>query len=93
MDYKKPWIKNLTYENLPNDDLKSLADIIGMELTIKVIFELAGIHISVPKNSGMLAKSAYVREHYDGTKKMRMKLAKDCDVSESYIYKIVKNRY
>ena len=31
-------------------------------------------------------------EKYDGTKKSRLKLAQECDLSEGYIYRIARKR-
>jgi len=88
----KPWMKNITEENLPNEDLKILSAVIGIEPTIKIMCELPGIIISVPKNGTLQAKIDYVKMHYDGTKKSRYELAKMCDLSEGYIYRIARKR-
>ena len=87
----RPWIKNITMDNLPNEDLNIVATIIGLDATIKLMCELPGILISVPKNATLPAKIAYIMEVYDGTKKSRLKLAKECDLSENYIYRVVRN--
>lgn len=92
LDYNKPWIQNITIENLPNEDLKIMAAIIGLDATIKMMCELPGIIISVPKNATLQAKTDYVKKHYDGSKKSRYELAKMCDLSEGYIYRIARKR-
>ena len=86
----KPWIKNITEQTLPNEDLKIVASTIGLDATIKLMCELPGIIISIPKNATLPARIAYIKEHYDGSKKSRLKLSQMCDLSESYIYKIIK---
>ncbi len=88
----KPWMSNITEENLPNEDLKILAAVIGLDPTIKIMCELPGINIAVPKNATLQAKIDYVKAHYDGTKKSRYELAKMCDLSEGYIYRIARKR-
>ena len=79
-------------ESLPNEDLKIVATIIGLEATIKLMCELPGILISVPKNATLPAKIKYIMEVYDGSKKSRLELAKQCDLSENYIYRIARKR-
>ena len=79
-------------ETLPNEDLKIVAAIIGLEATIKLMCELPGILISVPKNATLPAKIKYIMEVYDGSKKSRLELAKTCDLSENYIYRIARKR-
>ena len=39
---KYPWIELVTPEDLPTDDLKIMADIIGMPTTIKLLTEAPG---------------------------------------------------
>lgn len=92
MNNNKPWIKNITENTLPNEDLKIVSSIIGLDATIKLMCELPGIIISIPKNATLLARTTYIKQHYDGSKKSRLELAKICDLSESYIYKIIKNK-
>ena len=57
MEYGKPWIKNIKLETLPNEDLKIAAAVIGLDATIKLMCELAGISISIPKNATLKAKT------------------------------------
>lgn len=86
----KPWIKYITMENLPNEDLNIVATVIGLDATIALMCELPGILISVPKNATLPAKIAYIKNVYDGTKQSRIKLAKLCDLSENYIYRVIR---
>lgn len=86
----KPWIKYITMENLPNEDLNIVATVIGLDATIELMCELPGILISVPKNATLPAKIAYIKDVYDGTKQSRVKLSKLCDLSENYIYRIAR---
>ena len=92
MEYNKPWIKNITLDTLPNEDLKIVASVIGLDATVKLMCELAGINISIPKNGTLKAKIDYIKQKYDGTKKTRIELSQVCDLSESYIYRIIRNR-
>ena len=88
----KPWIKYITIETLPNEDLNIVATVIGLEATIKLMCELPGILISVPKNATLPAKIAYIQDNYDGTKQCRCRLARICEMSENYIYRVIRNK-
>jgi len=48
--------------------------------------------VKIPKNGTLKAKIDYIKQEYDGTKKSRIELAKTCDLSENYIYRIVRKR-
>jgi hypothetical protein len=88
----KPWMKYINVDNLPNEDLKIVASVIGIDPTIKIMCELPGILISVPKNATLPAKIKYILNTYDGSKKSRFELARTCGLSESYIYRIARQR-
>ena len=88
----KPWVNKITPENLPNEDLKMVALLLGLEAAIKLMCEIPGVNISIPKNATLPAKVLYIMEKYDGTKKSRLKLAQECDLSEGYIYRIARKR-
>lgn len=87
-----PWIDYITMENLPNEDLKIVAAIIGLSPTIQLMCEVPGMLISIPKNATLKARVEYVKKHYDGSKKSRYELSKACGLSENYIYRIAKLR-
>lgn len=88
----QPWAKEITKEDLPNEDLRIIADLIGIDVAIKMMCNLQGINISIPQKATINAKIKYIKKHYDGTKKSRYKLAKICGVSEGYIYKIARKK-
>ena len=92
MQNNKPWVDKITPENLPNEDLKIVATFIGLAPTVTLICELSGSTISIPKQATLPARKAYIKKHYDGTKKTRNELRRICNVSENYIYRVVKNR-
>ena len=87
-----PWIEYITLENLPNDDLKIVAAIIGLTPTIQLMCEVPGMLISIPKNATLKARVEYIKKHYDGSKKTRYELSKICGLSENYIYRIARLR-
>ena len=52
----KPWIKYITIDNLPNEDMKIIASVIGLEATIKIMSEFSGVTFAVPKKAMLAAK-------------------------------------
>ena len=92
-DYKH-WLDKITEDSLPNEDLKTVAGIIGIDPTVKLMCELQGTTISVPKHAieqaTKKARVNYIIEHYDGSKKSRLKLSQFCLLSEAYIYRIAR---
>jgi len=86
----KPWIQNLTADNLPNEDLKLIAELIDLDVAIKMMDLLPGVIINIPKNGFRKARAKYIAQNYDGTKKSRLKLIFECGVTENYINSIAK---
>ena len=90
MEY--PWTKYINIDNLPNEDIKILASIIGLEATIKIMCELQKVNISFPQNATVPAKITYIQDVYDGSKQSRVKLSKLCGLSENYIFRIYRKK-
>jgi Mor family transcriptional regulator len=82
------WTKYITKADLPNVELKLVADIIGMETTINLMEELAGTFINFPKTALNKCRNQFICEEYDGSKESRMALAKKFGVTERYIIKV-----
>ncbi|OGI25437.1 MAG: hypothetical protein A2287_03430 [Candidatus Melainabacteria bacterium RIFOXYA12_FULL_32_12] len=83
------WEKSLTIEDLPSEDLKIVADLYGVEFALKLMNDLPGVIINVPSNALKKIRNRYICRNYDGSKKSRMTLALECDVTEGYIKRIV----
>lgn len=87
---KKPWLENVTEDDMPNDELKYLACILGIPATLELIDQAPGIIINIPKNAFKLLKDKYILNNYDGTKLCMVKMAIELNVTERYIYRILK---
>ena len=85
---KYPWIDTATSEDLPTEDLKLMAGIIGMPATIKLLTEATGCVFTMTKNWDRELIKRYIKRVYDGTKRSRMNLCILCKVNENYIHKI-----
>lgn len=90
MNQKEPqWAKYITENDLPNEEMEVLCSIIGLEATKKLLTNYPGYTITIPKQALSKYKDKYIIENYNGTKISRVHLAKECDVSERYIYNTV----
>lgn len=92
MDYK-PWMDYIKPEDMPNDDLKFIAESAGIRSALALIFCTPGLTVTVPKNSFSAVKERYIINQYDGTKYTINRLAIECGFSQRYIYKIIKRHY
>lgn len=88
MDYK-PWMDYIRPEDMPNDDLKFIAESAGIKSALALIFCTPGLTVTIPKNSFKEVKERYIMSKYDGTKYSINRLAVDCSLSQRYIYKII----
>ena len=88
MDYK-PWMDYIRPEDMPNDDLKFIAESAGIKSALALIFCTPGLTVTIPKNSFKEVKERYIMSKYDGTKYSINLLAVDCGLSQRYIYKII----
>lgn len=89
-DKEPKWMKYITEDSIEDFELRDLIDLIGFEATKKLMLKHAGVPILIPKSATSKYKHQYILDNYDGTKKSRMKLALECDITEGYVYKIIK---
>ena len=90
MEKDKSWIEELTIEDLPNQDLQIIASVVGFDVAIRLISELAGFEFTVPKHSLSHLKNKYIAKKYDGTKASRFELGKRFGIGERSIFRIAK---
>ena len=88
----KPWKKFITMENLPNEDMRILADAIGIEPVKDMITEFSGVTFSIPANAEYPAKVEYIKSEYDGSKGSRVRLSKLCGIGERFIYRMLSKK-
>lgn len=88
MEYK-PWMDYIKPEDMPNGDLKYIAETAGIKSALALIFCTPGLTVSIPQKPFKEVKERYIMENYDGTKYSLNKLAVDCGISQRYVYKII----
>lgn len=88
MQYE-PWMDTATPDDMPNDDLKYVADTVGMKQALLFVFLLSGFNIYIPKNALRLIRDKHIINQYDGTKYTINRLAKECDLTTRQIYRII----
>lgn len=88
MEYKS-WMDYITPNDMPNDDLKYIAENAGIKSALALIFCTPGLTVSIPQKPFKEVKERYIMDKYDGTKYSINKLAVDCGLSQRYIYKII----
>ncbi len=88
MEYK-PWMESIKANDMPNDDLKFIAEKAGIRSALALIFCTPGLTVSIPKNAFKTLKEKYILNHYDGTKYSINNLAIECDITQRHVYKII----
>ncbi len=88
MDFK-PWMKNITAEDMPNEDLQFLAKEAGIKYALMFIFLFPGLTVTIPKNPFGKLKENYILKNYDGTKTSINRLAIECELSQRHVYRLI----
>jgi len=84
-----PWMQNLTVQDMPTEDTKIVAEFLGVDVAVQMMEELPGIVINIPEYGLKKIRNNYIIEKYDGTRKTKMILALECNVTEGYIRKLI----
>ena len=93
MDFEiKPWMTNITPNDMPNEDLRFIAEKAGLKAALALIFYTPGLIVSIPKTAFKELKDKYILEHYNGGKYSLNDLCIKCDVSQRYIYRLIKKK-
>ncbi len=86
------WMENVTIDDLPNDDLKLIAEVAGLKQAMLFIFLFSGVVVSIPNNPFTKLRDNYIMNHYDGTRTSINKLATECGITHRHVYRILKKR-
>ena len=85
----EPWIQNLSVRDMPTEDAKIVAEFLGVTVALEMMRQLPGIVINIPEHGLKKIRNKYIIEKYDGTRKTKMILAIECNVTEGYIRKLI----
>lgn len=86
----KPWLDNLTEEDMPNEELKVIASLCGVETAIALMKNIPGVMVCIPSKSLIKLRNKYICKKYDGKKKSIIELSRELGLSERAIYDILK---
>ena len=73
-------------------DLYIIADIIGLDNTIRIMEHFNYLTFNIPKNVSYPYKKQYILDNYDGTRESRFHIRKACNVCDSYIYSVMREK-
>ena len=88
----KPWMENITSEDMPNEDLRFIAERAGLKAALSLIFYTPGLIVSIPKNAFKQLKDKYILNSYRWNKYSMNELSVECEVTPRYIYKLIKQK-
>lgn len=88
MEYEN-WMNNVTIEDMPNDDLKYIAQNAGLKAAMALILLTPGLTVTIPKNALRSLKERHIINEYDGTKLTLNRLVVECNLSQRQVYKIL----
>jgi len=84
----KSEVAEMSLDDLPNEDLKDLAHVCGIHTAIKLLQDLNGIHIYIPKDGFKKVIERFIIKNFDGSNAKKLALA--CNISEVHVYEIVR---
>ena len=84
------WMQNVTSDDMPNDDLKFVAENAGVKSALILILLLPGLTVNIPKHALKSLKERYILKEYDGTKFTLNRLTIECGLSQRYVYNLIK---
>ena len=88
MQEYKDWLTNLTSQDMPNEDLQLVAECCGMETAIRLLQEMGGVTLNIPKLGGKRLYRRYIKEVCDGSVTSMRRIALHLGVTQSYVEKI-----
>lgn len=86
----KPWLDEITADEMPNEELKIIASLCGVQTAIDLMKQMPGVMICIPNRSLITLRNKYICKKYDGTKKSLIDLGLSLGISQRQIYEIIK---
>lgn len=76
-----------TEADLFNEDLKLIADILGLEAAFVLVLKLGGVQLSIPKRGLNRVIERYILKNFDGSNVRA--LAIKCGVTTTFVYSCI----
>lgn len=86
----KPWLDEVTEDEMPNEELKIIASLCGVQTAIDLMKNLPGVMIYIPNRALINLRNKYICKKYDGTKKSILDLGLTLGLSARQLYDIIK---
>ena len=90
---KKPWLDEITIDEMPNEELKIIASLCGVNTAIELMKNMPGVMICIPNRSLIALRNKYIRKKHDGSKKSLIDLSLSLRLSERQLYEILKKTH
>lgn len=87
---KRPWLDEITEDEMPNEELKIIASLCGVQTAIDLMKHIPGVMICIPNKALISLRNKYICKKYDGTKKSILDLGLELGLSARQLYDIVK---
>lgn len=87
---KKPWLDEITADEMPNEELKLIASLCGVKTAISLMKNLPGVMICIPIRALIALRNKYICNKYNGTKKSLIDLSLSLGISQRQLYEIIK---
>lgn len=80
-------VRHMEYDDLPTEDMRLVADAIGVEATVRLMEGLGGLNITVPKMWKLKLVDKYIAENSHVPVK---KLARETGFTPQFIYQRIR---
>jgi Mor family transcriptional regulator len=89
---KDRWLDGLTPEDLPEGDLRLVAELCGVDVAVSLAEHMGGVQLYVPSAAGLISrkKHEYIVRHFDGSNCKELAVA--TGYSERWVYEILARR-
>jgi Mor family transcriptional regulator len=80
--------KDITKDDMPNADMKLVAEYCGTELALRLMEHLAGVTLYVPHNRFLPLLEKYITKNHKRVDVKRLALV--CGVTETFVYNVIR---
>lgn len=81
--------ENTTVEDLPNEDTRLVAQMMGLKIAVLLMKHFGGMSLSIPKKGFKRLFARVVKKHFDGSNAKRLAMA--MGITERDVYRLFKS--